>query len=186
MTVWSTALVATFSAALGALLTLGFGFLRARLDAQINQSERLCIIIFQAADLAVEYWLLERSTANGGLISVGNAKRLAILEAFLMGQQAQILQFIELLEPDFPDEVRCQVRIRLPDLLDALTGGNFMNNEGARDPARALIVQTVAADITVAVRFSATRVYTFRFVASRIWRNLWNRVRILPLQSGSN
>lgn len=160
--------VGLISAIFGGLVTLSFGIIRARLDAKIKRFEELCSLLTQAADLASEYWLLDRRIATEATGS--GPGRVAILEAFLMGQQQQILLLVEQLEAELPGKVQDLLREKQPDLVDGLTGGNFWDDGGGPDSARALIVQTVVAEIVVKIRSSPSEIYTMRYLVTRAWR----------------
>lgn len=112
-----------------------------RLDTSV---ERFCAEINAAADLGTEYWLIESTQETHA--------SLRRLEAQLIGRQTRLQELALALRAQdsrFPLEA---VELALPDLYEAMTGGDFQVADRAASPELAKSVQASAAHLNGALR----------------------------------
>jgi hypothetical protein len=123
-----------------------------RLGASI---EELCTEINAAADLATEYWLTERPEPS--------PIELRRLEARLVGRQLRLQELLTALTAHDKQIRIAPIESMMPDLYDAMTGGDFRVQLRPLDLERAQMVQARAAVLNGELRRALVRRFRRRW-----------------------
>jgi len=120
---------------------------RHQIDRTSLSLDHLCTELNSAADLATLYWLLD-ATQNSDRVKARQ------IEPQLVGRQTRLQELtVALSEQDRSLDLRGFERL-MPDLYEAMTGGDFRVERRLPSPERAQNVQAMAARLNGQLRTS--------------------------------
>lgn len=134
---WIVPVVSLLAACVVAFANVAVQKWRYRADRLGASIEELCKEVNAAADLATEYWLTDRPQPS--------PVELRRLEARLVGRQLRLQELLTALTAYDKKIGIAQIEPLLPDLYDAMTGGDFRVELRPLDLDRAQMVQAQAA-----------------------------------------
>jgi hypothetical protein len=146
---WVIPAASVLSAAMVAVANAAVQRWRHRVDRLGASVDHFCSEINAAADLATEYWLIPPSPELRD-----PSASLRGFEAKLIGRQSRLQQLALALGAQNRRFPLVGAEALLPDLFDAMTGGDFQVGGRATSPDRAQMVQARAADLNGELRLA--------------------------------
>ncbi len=167
----SSFLSALVGALFGGIVSFIFNAFKTRADLYSSSYDDLCKQIQSIADLSSEYWLTSvpdfESTDEA---SVNARKGIKLMEVRIRGFQHLILLSDKQLRPELPEASKKQIKLSLPQFVNALTGADFGSRSEEVNEKQAILVQKQAAELISIIRQGVRNRVSISFWLKRAFR----------------